>query len=216
MDALQSQLMQLNVRFIWGSEAVGWELENRRIRAVKVSGEDRIEASEFVLCGGSWSSQLVRGLGFKIPLQAGKGYSLTLQKPRQLPRICSILSEARVAVTPMDGTLRVGGTMEIAGLNEEINPCRVRGIVEAFCRYYPEFRIEDFDGVPPWRGLRPCSPDGLPFVGRTQKFENLSLATGHAMMGMSLGPVTGKLMAAILSGEGPAWDISQLSPDRYG
>jgi D-amino-acid dehydrogenase len=149
-------------------------------------------------------------------MQAGKGYSLTLPKPRQLPQICSICTEARVAVTPMDGALRVGGTMELAGLNEDINPVRVRGIIDSFCRYFPDFRPQDFEGIQPWRGLRPCSPDGLPYIGRAAKFSNLSLATGHGMMGLSLGPVTGKLIAEILVGERSATDISMLLPDRYG
>jgi D-amino-acid dehydrogenase len=152
----------------------------------------------------------------RIPIQAGKGYSLTLPRPRRLPQLCSICTEARVAVTPMNGALRVGGTMEIAGLNEDINPIRVRGIIDSFCRYFPDFAHTDFDGIQPWRGLRPCSPDGLTFIGRTGKFANLSLATGHGMMGLSLGPITGKVMAQVLSAEKPAWDIAMLSPDRYG
>jgi D-amino-acid dehydrogenase len=105
--------------------------------------------------------------------------------------------------------------MEISGLNEDISPIRVRGIVESFCRYYPEFAPKDFAGIPPWHGLRPCSPDGLPYVGRTARYANLSLATGHAMMGMSLGPITGKLLAEILSGGQPSLDLTLLSPDRY-
>ncbi|HZT22633.1 MAG TPA: FAD-dependent oxidoreductase [Verrucomicrobiae bacterium] len=216
MAALQQQCERLGVKFIWNREAVDWRIENRRLRAVKFSNAPEMVADEFILCGGSWSPLLARKLGLNLPLQAGKGYSLTLPKPRQLPQRCSILCEARVAVTPMDGALRVGGTMEIAGLNEDISPVRVQGIVHSFCRYFPEFRAEDFDGIQPWRGLRPCSPDGLPYVGRTKKFENLSLATGHAMMGVSLGPVTGKLMADILSGEKPAVDLALLSPDRFG
>jgi len=184
------------------------------IGAIVTSTGAEIEADEFVLCGGSWSATFARQLGLRLPLQAGKGYSLTLPQPRQLPQICSILAEARVAVTPMGEKLRVGGTMEIAGLNEDINPVRVRGIIDSFCRYFPEFQPRDFDGIPPWRGLRPCSPDGLPYIGRTAKFANLSLATGHGMMGLSLGPVTGKLVAEILSGEKPKTDIAMLSPDR--
>ena len=132
-----------------------------------------------------------------------------------MPEICAILAEARVAVTPMAGALRFAGTMEIAGLNEDVNPVRVRGIIAAALKYYPEFELSDFDGVAPWRGLRPCSPDGMPYVGRTAKFANLSIATGHAMMGMSLGPITGKLMAEVLAGETPQIDLTQLSPDRY-
>jgi len=216
MATLQTQLEQLGAKFIWDSDVVDWKTERgNHLRAVKLSDERLIEGDEFVLCGGSWSPQLAEKLALNIPMQAGKGYSLTLPQPRQLPQICSILAEARVAVTPMGGTLRVGGTMEIAGLNEDISPVRVRGIIGSFCRYFPEFRPDDFAGIQPWRGLRPCSPDGLPYLGRTARFDNLTIATGHSMMGLSLGPITGKLMAEILSCEKPSADIAMLSPDRY-
>jgi D-amino-acid dehydrogenase len=151
----------------------------------------------------------------KIPLQAGKGYSLTLAHPRRSPRMCALLAEARVAVSPMSGALRFGGTMEIGGLDENVNPTRVRSIVDAVPRYYPDFMPADFDGIGPWRGLRPCSPDGLPYIGRTARFPNLAIATGHAMLGITLGPITGRLVAQVLSGERPELDLTLLSPDRY-
>jgi D-amino-acid dehydrogenase len=213
---LQDRLEAEGVDFVWNAEVTGWRVEGgRRIRAATTRAGAELEADEFVLCGGAWSPLLARDLSVRIPLQAGKGYSLTLAKPRRLPAICAILTEARVAVTPMAGALRFAGTMEIAGLNEDINPVRVRGIIAAATKYYPELEPADFDGVAPWRGLRPCSPDGMPYVGRTAKCANLSIATGHAMMGMSLGPVTGKLIAEILAGEVPQFDMAQLSPDRY-
>jgi D-amino-acid dehydrogenase len=213
---LQGRLAAQGVEFAWNTEVAGWRLQgDRRIRAVATRDGEEIEADEFVLCGGAWSPSLARALGLRLPMQAGKGYSLTLAKPRQLPEICAILTEARVAVTPMGGALRFAGTMEIAGLDEGINPVRVRGIIAAATQYYPEFNVSDFDGVAPWRGLRPCSPDGMPYVGRTAKCTNLAIATGHAMMGVSLGPVTGKLIAALLAGESPRFDMAQLSPDRY-
>ena len=213
---LQDRLAADGTEFVWNTEVTGWRIERgRHIRAVATRDGREIEADEFILCGGSWSPLAVRELGLRIPMQAGKGYSLTLTKPRRLPEICAILTEARVAVTPMAGALRFAGTMEIAGLNEDVNPVRVRGIIAAALKYYPEFELSDFDGVAPWRGLRPCSPDGMPYVGRTAKFANLSIATGHAMMGMSLGPITGKLMAEVLAGETPQIDLTQLSPDRY-
>jgi D-amino-acid dehydrogenase len=216
LSGLQTRLNSLGAQFIWNREVCGWRVENHRsVRMARLDDGSEIEADEFIICGGSWSPALAQGLGLKIPIQAGKGYSLTLSKPRQLPQICAIFCEARVAVTPMGGALRVGGTMEIAGLNEDINPVRVRGIVNAVPKYYPDFKPEDFDGIQPWRGLRPCSPDGMPYVGRTIKFSNLTLATGHAMMGLSLGPITGKLVAEILSGEKPSCDLTLLSPDRY-
>lgn len=216
MAALEAELERLGAGFHWGTEGIGFDLaQDRRIRSVRTSAGHTIEADEVVLCGGAWSTGLARRLGLRLPLQAGKGYSLTLQRPRALPNLCSILSEARVAVTPLGETLRVGGTMELAGMNEDVNPVRVRGIADSFCRYYPEFQPGDFEGVQPWRGLRPCSPDGLPYIGRTAKFENLSVATGHAMMGLSLGPVTGELIADLLSGAPSKHDLSMLSPDRY-
>jgi len=215
LATVEAECKKLGVEFVFDSPVTNWKRDRSRIAAACTPRSEH-EADEFVLCGGVWSDGVARELGLRLPMQAGKGYSLTLPKPRQLPQLCSILSEARCAVTPMDGALRVGGTMELAGLNEDINPVRVRGIVDSFCRYYPEFSPADFDGIQPWRGLRPCSPDGLPYIGRTARFANLALATGHAMMGLSLGPITGKLVAEILSGEKPAQDISLLAPDRYG
>ena len=215
LATLEAQCRKLGVEFIFDAPVTGFKRGGARLAAVCTRHGEH-ESDEVVLCGGVWSDSMARELGLRLPMQAGKGYSLTLPMPRQLPQLCSILSEARCTATPMGGALRVGGTMELAGLNEDINPVRVRGIVDSFCRYFPEFTPADFAGIQPWRGLRPCSPDGLPYVGRTARFANLAIATGHAMMGLSLGPITGRLVAGILSGEKPAWDLGLLAPDRYG
>ena len=214
MSALQMELTRMGVNFSSDTEVIGWRASDRSIEAVRTNRGD-LTADEYVLCGGSWSPTIARELRVRLPMQAGKGYSLTLTKPRQLPQLCAILSEARVAVTPMGGSLRFGGTMEIAGLSESINPRRVQGIINSVPRYFPDFTPEDFAGIQPWSGLRPCSPDGLPYVGRFAAYDNLSTATGHAMMGLSLGPITGKLMAEMLSGGTTTPDLTLLSPDRY-
>jgi len=214
MSALRAHGEAAGVRFKWNTEVTGFTREGRQLKAVRTARGD-FAVDEVVVCGGSWSPVLADELGLHMPVQAGKGYSLTLPKPPQLPQLCSICTEARLAVTPMGSALRIGGTMEIAGLNEAINPVRVRGIIKSALKYFPKFSESDFDGIQPWRGLRPCSPDGLPYLGRTARFENLSFATGHAMMGLSLGPITGKLMAQILSDETPELNLSLLSPDRY-
>lgn len=214
LDAMQAQAEKLGVTFQWNTEVTNLEAREGKISAVETL-HGGLLADEIVLCGGSWSPMLAQGLGLKIPIQAGKGYSLTLPQPRELPQLCSIFTEARMAVTPMGTSLRFGGTMEIAGLNEDINPVRVRGIIKAVPKYFPKLSAEDFSGIQPWRGLRPCSPDGLPYLGRTAKFSNLILATGHAMMGMSLSPITGKIVSELVSGEKPSFDLSLLSPDRY-
>ena len=214
LATLQSQAEKLGAVFKWDTEVNGLEVRDGKITSVQ-TWHGEFSADEIILCGGSWSPVIARDLGLKIPIQAGKGYSLTLPQPRELPQLCSIFTEARMAVTPMGSSLRFGGTMEIAGLNEDINPVRVQGIIKAVPKYFPKFAPEDFAGVQPWRGLRPCSPDGLPYLGRTAKFSNLILATGHAMMGMSLSPITGQIVSEIVSGEKPAFDLSLLSPDRY-
>ncbi len=198
----------------WNTEVTGWRAKRGQIAAAQTT-QGELSADEYVLAGGAWSPETVRGLGLRLPMQAGKGYSLTLPTPRQLPRLCSILTEARVAVTPMGDTLRFGGTMEITGLDTSVSQSRVEGILKAIPRYFPDFTPEDFRDLPVWSGLRPCSPDGLPYVGRFGRYTNLSAATGHAMMGMSLGPVTGRLMAEVLSGEMPEPSLGALSPDRF-
>jgi len=214
MARLQELAEKGGVRFLWETDVTGWKRSAERIDAV-VTTQGSLAADEFVLCGGSWSAGMAKGLGLILPMQAGKGYSLTLPNPPQLPQICAILTEARVAATPMGSALRFGGTMELAGLNEAINPLRVQGIIKAVSKYYPEFTAADFEGVQPWRGLRPCSPDGLPYLGRTNLYKNLIVATGHAMMGLSLGPVTGKLVAEMVTEGRPSLPLDLLAPDRF-
>jgi D-amino-acid dehydrogenase len=215
---LLSTLQQLNVaagvKTLWSTELTGWRIGDGRIDAARTS-RGEIEADEFVLAGGSWSAMMVRGLGLNLPLQAGKGYSLTLSQPRELPRMSSILCVARAAVTPMGTSLRVGGTMELGGLDGTIRQERVRAIAKAATQYFPAFRVEDFASVRPWAGLRPCSPDGLPYIGRFGRYSNLCAATGHAMLGVSLAPITGKLVSDILGGVPPRVPIEALSPRRY-
>ena len=214
IGALTPRLRAAGVDFLWETEITGWRREGGRLAAA-LTHHGEIAADEFVLAGGAWSPPMVRGLGLRLPMQAGKGYSLTIPRPRQLPQLCSILTEARVAVTPMDGSLRVGGTMEVVGLDETIQPRRVQGIIHALPRYFPDFTPEDFEGIEPWRGLRPVTPDGLPYLGRFASVPNLIAATGHAMMGLSLGPITGRLVSEIVDREQPSIDLGLLSPDRY-
>ena len=156
-------------------------------------------------------------LGLRLPMQGGKGYSLTLKKPAELPRLCSLLKEARVAVTPMGGKLRVGGTMEICGTDLSVSRKRVQGIIESFCKFFPAFKATDFEGIKPWSGLRPCTPDGLPCIGPLPGLQNVTVATGHAMLGLSLGPVTGKLVTDLITQSKMDLDIDlgRLVPDRF-
>jgi D-amino-acid dehydrogenase len=213
-EALSAELALMQVETQFNSPATGFKSSNGRVEAIETAGGPFV-ADEYVIAGGSWSAGIAENLNLSIPMQSGKGYSVTLDNSPCTPQICAILTEARVAVTPMGQSLRFAGTMEITGLDASINANRVRGIIKSVPAYYPSVSTKLFDALPVWSGLRPCSPDGLPYLGRFRSFSNLSVATGHAMMGLSLAPVTGKLMAEILSGETPGFDLQLLSPDRY-
>ena len=214
VPALARIVSERGGRFVWNADLRDWRRSDSAIRAA-VTSQGEIAADEFVVAAGSWAPLLVRRLGVRLPLQPGKGYSLTHERPRQRLRRSIILAEGRVALTPMGRALRVGGTMEMTGYDLSINPPRIRGILRTLGRYLPAFRPEDFEGLAPWCGLRPCTPDGLPYVGRTRRFPNLTIATGHAMMGLTLGPVTGELVAQMLSGERTSIDTAPLRPERF-
>ena len=129
--------------------------------------------------------------------------------------IPSILCEARVAVTPMNGSIRYGGTMEVGKINSQINMNRVKGIVESVPKYFPNFKPEVPAQKDIWFGFRPVSPDGMPYIGLSSKYKNLAVATGHAMIGLSLGPATGKLIAEALQGSIASMNISPFAVERF-
>lgn len=217
MTFLETEVEKMGGTLVWNTHVVGWRsaIDGTRVQAARTQDGREIEADEFVLCAGAWSPDAARDLDLAIPIQAGKGYSLTLPEFARAPAHCAILAEARVAVTPMNGGVRVGGTMELDGLSRAIDAARVRAVVEALSHYYTTMGPEDFAGIAPWSGLRPCSPDGLPYIGRTRRRANLVVAAGHAMMGVTLAPVTGKIVAMLLCGETPPFNMALLAPDRY-
>ena len=215
MQEIRRRVVELGGQIEYGVEIDRVQIKGSRVRAVS-SGERKFEGERFVIAGGSWTAGLLRQVGLKLPLQAGKGYSLTLDQPPELPELCSIFSEAKVAITPMGSTLRFAGTMEVGGNDLSVNPMRVKGIVQSVPRYFPGFGEKDFEGIEPWAGLRPVSPDGIPYLGPVDGLENLHASTGHAMMGLSLGPVTGRLMADLLTGSRPFRPIEALAVGRFG
>ena len=126
-----------------------------------------------------------------------------------------LLEEARVAVTPMGDRLRFSGTMELAGFDSSVNARRVRALLRSVPSYLGGLDPVQMQQGEIWAGLRPCTPDGLPFIGRFRNYENLIAATGHAMVGISLAPITGKLVTEIVHGRIPSIDLHLLRPDRY-
>ena len=213
MQSLDARLNKSGVRFVHGAELISFKRSGSKIDAVCTTKGD-FAADEYVIATGAWSEAVMSMLSVRVPVQPGKGYSMTLEHPIEQPALCSILTEARVAVTPMNNKLRFAGTMEIGAAEQGVNRNRVEGIIDSIPAFFPSFRPEHFRNEPVWSGLRPCSPDGMPYIGRTAA-NNLCLATGHAMMGLSLGPITGKLVAEILTGQNPTIDLRLLNPDRF-
>ncbi len=214
LSSLTQFLRNAGVSFRWNCNILDCCMSGGQVE-VLTTEDGQIAGEEFVLAGGVHSTVLGKRMGIHLPMQAGKGYSVTVAKPPQLPKICSILTEARVAVTPIGRSLRFGGTMEMSGINFDITPKRIEGITESAAKYFPAFDAQHFAGLEAWSGLRPCSPDGLPYLGRTSEAGNLIVATGHAMLGLSLGPISGKSVAEMVDGETPPVDSVLLSPDRY-
>ncbi|NOT76846.1 MAG: FAD-dependent oxidoreductase [Cyclobacteriaceae bacterium] len=211
---LISYLKQMGVVFQTSTKITGFQPDDRRIKFLTTDRGD-FEVDNVVIAAGSWSGALLGMFEISVPMQAGKGYSFTLNDVAQNIQIPTIFLEPRVAVTPMGNSLRFGGTMEISGVDHSINMNRVKGIVNSIPDYYPDMKV----GIPKienvWHGLRPCSPDGLPYIGKSKKWINLTIATGHAMLGMSLAPGTGKIVSDGIMEEHLDLNIDAFDPERY-
>ena len=178
-----------------------------------VTNKQEIKADEFVMAAGSWSPLISKKLGIKMLLQPGKGYRINVAQETNIT-IPAVLLEAKVAVTPMNGFTRFSGTMEIDKINHKINPIRVNAIANSASEYYHGLQISTQDKEAAQCGLRPVTPDGLPYIGRTSQYNNLTFATGHAMMGWSLGPATGKLVSEIISDKKSSLDLKPFNVQR--
>ncbi len=214
VNQLISYLKEKGVEFKANTQVTDFTVEDNSIKLIKTDKGD-LAFDDVIIATGSWSGQTAARLGISIPMQAGKGYSFTLQDVEKNIRIPSIFLEARVAITPMGNTLRFGGTMEISGVDHTINMNRVKGIVDSIPKYYPDMKVSMPEKEKVWHGLRPCSPDGLPYIGRSRRIKNLVFATGHSMMGLSLGPGTGKLVSEIINQEKTSMEIRAFEPERY-
>ena len=156
-------------------------------------------ANHFVLATGAWSPQLARTIRLKLIVQPGKGYSITMVRPEVCPDTPLILAEPSMAVTPWANRLRLGGTMEFAGYDDELRPKRINALTvgaEQFLRSDLSTPIEEY-----WCGWRPMTPNELPIIDRVPHIENLLLAVGHGMMGVSMAPATAALIRSFIADE---------------
>ncbi|MFN8266262.1 MAG: FAD-dependent oxidoreductase [Chitinophagaceae bacterium] len=213
MNRLLTVLKEMGVIFIANEEVTGFEKANGKIRNVKTTA-NVFETDMVVLATGSWSRELAATAGFNLPLMPGRGYSVTLEDSPYRLNHPAVLQEARVALTPMDGNkIRFGGTMEITSVNKPPRMNRVIGLLESVQRFLPEFKIPLPSEKQIWYGYRPCSPDGLPYIGKAG--ENLIVATGHAMIGLSLGAGTGKLVSELANEQATSVDMVPYRPLRF-
>lgn len=203
------------------NEAVtGFEKKGGRITKVftNTAGGNKKEytGDEIIIATGSWGRETAAMLDVKIPLMPGRGYSITLENSPYRVNYPAVMVEGRAAITPMDGNkIRFGGTMEITSHKTPPRMNRVEGILNAVKRFYPDFDVPmpSMDQI--WYGYRPCSADGLPYIGRTKKISNLVVATGHSMLGLSLGAGTGKIVGEIINGQPTSMDIKPFTVERF-
>jgi D-amino-acid dehydrogenase len=184
-----------------------------KVAGVETSTGAIMEADIAVLAAGSWSGELARSVGLTIPLQPAKGYSCTIDSYAGSPRIPLLMPESRVIITPLDGRLRFGGTLELAGFDSTVDKRRYRAVVDgarAVLRDPPPMIQEES-----WTGFRPLTPDGLPIIDRVAGVEGLLLATGHAMLGFTQSPITGKLVAELANQEKPSIPLAPFGLNRF-
>jgi D-amino-acid dehydrogenase len=216
MDSLKKYLPKQGVELIH-DEVTGFEKASGKITKV-LCGKNAYAVDEVVIAAGSWSREIAAMLNTKIPLMPGRGYSFTLDNPAYKLNHPAILAEGRVAITPFENghKMRYGGTMEVVGIKTPPRYHRVEGIINAVKNFLPEFKLEMPVRDKIWYGYRPTSADGLPYIGRIKKFNNVVVATGHAMLGLSLGAGTGKLVSELVDEKKSSVDLKAFEVERFG
>ena len=215
MNRLKAITVDRGVTYSYHTNVTGIQTSGDTIEYVTTADGEKFKGSLFVNCAGAWSAPLMHMVDRDLPLQAGKGYSLTLENPAALPEYCAILSEKKVTLTPMYSSLRFAGTMEIVGTDTSINTKKINGLKKSVIEYLPQFSMDDLNGQEIWTGLRPCSPDGLPYVGAIDGYSNFYASTGHAMMGMSMAPSSGKLLADMITNGSSELYSDLINPNRF-
>jgi len=203
---------RLGVKIHTNTAVAGLLIEDSNHICVKTEGGDLL-GRNIVITAGAWTSQFTKILGVEIPVEPGKGYSVTIDRPDLSPKIPVLNMEKKVAVTPIGKRLRFAGTMEFSGLDLTLNERRADAVLRGGLEVIS--RIASPQNVERWCGLRPCTPDGLPIIGRMPGYPHVYIATGHAMLGFTLGPITGKLIGEMISGGHPSFDTAMLRVERF-
>lgn len=214
MASLLAHLRAAGVRLLPHTQAIGFEARGKRLIGLQtLQGTHR--ADHYLIAAGTWSQNLAATLRLRLPMQGGRGYSVTLDpSPWRFP-MSVVLEEARVAISPMAGDkLRFGGTMEITRTDTPPRMQRVQRILDGVRSFFPEIEVPLPQPEQVWHGYRPLSMDGLPYIGPAPGWDNLTVATGHSMLGISLGPGTGKVVAEMVTGGGLSMDVGAFRVGR--
>lgn len=214
MLSLKDHLTDTGVRFFLHENVQSVETHGDKVTAI-ITDKQKLQADNIVLATGSWLPQLSKLLKQPLLLQPGKGYSYTYDHVEKNIRYPAILVDGRCAITPWQQRLRIGGTMELSGINHRIMLKRMQGIYDSARSFYPGLKIGQPQESKIVCGLRPVTPDGLPYIGRTGQFKNAVIAGGHAMLGISQGMGTGLLVAQLLDNKKTEIDISAFAVDRF-
>ncbi len=213
MQSLYAYLQKAGVEFWLNTEVTGFEKSGTEINAI-LTDKGKLDAEEIIIANGSWLQEISKLLNINILMQPGKGYSIVYNDLPENLLYPSILVDDRTATSPIQRWLRIGGTMELTGHSDTILPKRVMAVYNAFKKYYPSMNLPSPDTSKAWFGYRPVTPDGMPYIGRHNKYSNLTYAGGHAMMGVAAASGTGKLINEIVSHQPTSIDISAFNPER--
>jgi D-amino-acid dehydrogenase len=214
MRVLKTYLEDKGVLFKLNRTVTGFEKSGKHVNAV-ICNNEKYNCDKLVIATGSWIPAVCKMLGIHLLLQPGKGYSYTYDHVEKNLRYPAILVDGRCAITPWGHQLRIGGTMELSGINNKVLLKRMQGIYASAREFYPGLRIEFPPADKIWNGLRPVTPDGLPYIGKTQEYDNVIVAGGHAMLGISQGTGTGLLVSQLVSEASPEIAITAFGLNRF-
>jgi len=206
------QLIKSGVAVRGGTAVTGFVVADGKAMVVKTAAGDE-PADEVLVAAGAWSGRVVEHLGARLPVQAGKGYSVTIAGRGDMLRRPVYLGEAKIGSSPFAGGVRFAGTMELSGINTELDRRRIEAIRRGIARYLKP-PVGPNEGVE-WVGMRPLTPDGLPMLGRIPGIANGYIATGHAMLGVTMAPVTGETMADLMTGRLDEAALLPFAPGRF-
>lgn len=209
-QTLADRVRAAGVRIVEDAQVTGFEAQDGRVTAVRTT-DSRLSADVVVLAAGAWTAPLARSLGAHLPIAGGKGYSVDVREPGWMPRHAILFTDTHLALSPLGDRLRIAGTMEFSGLNERIDQRRVDVMLARARELFGDWK----EAAPPWAGLRPVAPDGLPIIGRLPRSENAYVAAGYTMLGMTISPAAGEFLAEqIVAGQRPE-ALAPFDPGRF-